>query len=469
MSAKFPSGFRPTLTLHRGAAPFISLYPSTLRLIRAKLSMYVLRRRSTHLRDVCTLPTEMAASPFYLTVLLVAANFAEARTLSEEEAVRIALARNPDIIAARQRLTIAGARVGSAALLANPEVKIGSADAADDDSVDVRRHNSIGLRWSPPRLHELSLKTSIARSQESQAGDLVAVAEQKLVSEVRLFHRTLCLLTEQIRVADDGVRLREQIVRAVDEQAKAGVKTNLDRSVAELSLADARYIPARFRAQRRVEQGRLAAKLAIADPNIEPVPGGEVLSFAFPKASRESLLAKAIENRPEMHAAADRCTQTELTLKSVRQEQYPWLSSVQVTRRFTGVSTTGAWAYQAGVSLPVFYWNSRFTKAAVGEVEGCALDKDAIKASIVAEVNELLVRLEATFKELGDHRRVIDELIQRRETIAQAQLEAGQSDLVEPLLAQALRLSGEQAFLATLLEYRALEASLEQAVGDAVR
>lgn len=407
---------------------------------------------------------------FRLTALLFVASLAQARTLSEDEAIRLALARNPDIIAARQQLVVAGARVGTAALLANPELKIGSADSTDDDSVDIRRHNSVAVRWSPPRPGSLSLKTNIALSQQSQVSDMISVAEQKLASQVRLYHRTLCLLAEQIRVADDGVRIREQIVKAVDEQAKAGVKTNLDRSVAELSLADARYIPARFRAQRRVEQSLLAAKLAITDTNIEPLPGGEVLSFALPKASRETLLVKAMESRPEVRAASDRCTQAELNLKSIKQEQYPWLSSVQVTRRFTGSSLDGgAWSYQAGVSLPIFYWNSRFTKPAVEGVAECILEKEAVKASITAEVDQLLIQLEETFKLLGDHRREIDELIQRRATAAKAQLEAGQSDLVEPLLAQALRLSGEQAFLATLLEYRALEASLEQAIGDAVR
>ena len=63
----------------------------------------------------------------------------------------------------------------------------------------------------------------------------------------------------------------------------------------------------------------------------------------------------------------------------------------------------------------------------------------------------------------------MDTVTERHLAVAKVALAAGQCDLLEPMMAHARQLSARQAFLAKLLDVRALEVGLEQALGTPVQ
>jgi cobalt-zinc-cadmium efflux system outer membrane protein len=395
-----------------------------------------------------------------------------AAPLTVSGAIALALAQNPELVALRQGRVVAEAKVSAVAstVLASPEIRYSLSDVATDLNAYERNRGNVGLRWSPPRPGALRSASSLAYAKVRETSFDIAAAEQRLAAEVRVLHRTVSLLDEQVRLARDAVRVRERIVAAVSEQVTAGVKNQLDRASAELALAEARALPERLQIERRVEAVKLAHKLGMdAASPLEIASEGDPFGFATPAYDRHKLLARALENRGELGAADARCAAANLTLASERRERYPWISYVQLNRRFEHGDDPASWGFQIGVDLPVFRWKASASQAAAAELEACRLRRQAVRAAIVAEVDEVLARLQAVSAELAGSLATLAGASSGQVEAARVQLAAGQSDLVEPLLAEVKHLSLRQDFIGRLMEFRALEVGLDQAVGDAVR
>lgn len=389
-------------------------------------------------------------------------------SLSADEAVRLALARNPELIALRKDRTVAEAYGAESKLLPSPEVRFAVSDLSPGLESFNQGKNNVGLRWSPPGVGELGLKSERARLKVREVSGGIAVAEQKLAAEVRLLHGTICLMGEQIRVAEENVRVRERILETVDQQVRAGLKNSLDRSMAELSVADAQSAAERYRADLRVEVTRLSAKLDLQVEAASVRGDRAVLEFVPAVIHREKLLASALEHRMELDASDARCSQSELAVRRAGRERYPWFSYVQVNRRFGRVEDPGTWGFQLGFEVPVFRWGKAGTQVASAELERCRAQRQAVKAGIVAEIDELLARLDAAGSGVRKQREALTALAEST-GVARVSLAAGQSDNLEVLLTEARRLGGMEMYVAKLMEYRALEAGLGQALGQAVR
>jgi len=390
-----------------------------------------------------------------------------ASPLTEQEAVRLALARNLSLQAARQGHTAALSKAAAAALRPGPQLRFGISDVDTDSGWSFRRENNVALRYSPPRPGELALKRAEAETEAREVAAAVATSEQTLAAEVRLVHRTILLLNEQISIAEESVRVREQILRAVEAQVEAGLKSALDRSAAELSLAEARTVPDQYRVERRIQMRRLEAKLGISESGTLELRGeGSPLDPGQPPLERTALLQAAFTRRPELDANQARCERAEIGLRAARRERYPWFSHVQVSRRFK-VGDPSTWGFQVAIDLPVFTWWGLTTRPGNAELEQCRLQRQAAKVSIAAEVDEILLRMEAARNELAYYHEKMQALARRGVEEANAATDAGESDLVEPLLAEVRQLSARQAYCNRLIELRGLEIGLEQAIGQA--
>jgi outer membrane protein TolC len=382
----------------------------------------------------------------------------------------MALAASPELVAMREGGAGVPARVSRMSLLANPELRVvGASSLADELDPDDRRRINVGLRWTPPRIGELSDRTAMARAKAEEARDNLRAAENRIAAEVRLLHRTIRLIDEQIRIAEENVRLHEQIVSTVAAQVAAGLKTALDASRADLELAEIRSAATRRRAERELQMVRLTRMmgLPVSEPPLLEYEG-DALAFRPPPANRVKLLEEALENRGELASAAARSRHAEAALAGVRRERYPWISYVQLTRQTTKVNLPGRWVFQVGVDLPVFRLRSTEQAAARAELRQAQLQGQAVRADIVGEVDEVLLRLQALARELTVHADEHERLAGRHAEIADAQLTSGASDRVEALTAGVRRLGARQTYVAKLMEYRALEIGLEQALGRAV-
>lgn len=390
-----------------------------------------------------------------------------ARPLTEQDAITMALAANPDLQVLRAGRLVAEAARIQARALANPGIKFGATDFAAELNDPESKRNNVALTWSPPRIGQIALKTAMAQAGIDEAAADIAAAENRLAAEVRLLHRTICLLDEQLRVAEAIAATRQRIVHDVRLQVEAGVKSVLDRSAAEMALAEASPLVAQYRSERQLHALRLQQKIGMPMSQTLHVKA-EDDPFLLPRPAfhRETLLAEATAQRAELAAQNARCRGAALAITEARLEAYPWISNFQIIRRTRRVDSPGTWGFQVNVEVPVFsWWRNQPTAVPRAERNRCQLQMQALKARIAAEVEELLARVHTAAGELAAYQETIVLLSQRQIETARAELAAGQADRVEPLLAEIKLLTARQGYLAKLLEYRVLEAGLRQATG----
>ncbi|MBL8209857.1 MAG: TolC family protein [Bryobacterales bacterium] len=392
---------------------------------------------------------------------------AQTAALSEQDAVTLALAANPDLQVLRAGKVVAEAARLQARALANPGIKFGATDFATELNDPERKRNNVALTWAPPRIGQIALKTAMAQAGIDEAAADIHAAENRLAAEIRLLHRTLCLLDEQLQVGEAIAATRTRILHDVRLQVEAGVKSVLDRSAAEMALAEARQLVTQYRAERQLHALRLQQKTGM--PLTQSlVVKSEADPFTLPQPAfhRDTLVAEATAQRAELTAQNARCRGAALAITEARREAYPWISNFQIIRRTRRVDSPGTWGFQVNVEIPVFsWWRNQPAAVPRAELNRCQLQTEALKARITAEVDELLARVNTAAGELAGYQQSIVQLSHHQIETAKAELTAGQADRVEPLLAEIRLLTVRQVYLAKLLEYRVLEAGIQQATG----
>lgn len=390
-----------------------------------------------------------------------------ARALSIAEAVRLALRQNPELEALRKGRAAAEGAVIEARAFADPELRTGRLNL-DDDGIRVRNYN-LALRWSPPRWGERGERTRQARSRVEEIDAEIAAAEQRLAAEVRLLFTEIVFLDEQIREAEASIELRRRMVSLLEAQVEAGAKALLDRTLAELALADARSLPSSLRLQRRLRLARLNDKLGVP-PGHELALEADVRLLEFEPRPLEAngLLSQALAARSEVAAAAARCEQARSALDLQRRQRYPWFSFLQLNREFGFQNAAEVWGFRFGIDLPVFRWRSGMLARPVADLERCQLELEAARRRVALELNEVLAGLREHGAGLELYLRETQPAANRLVEQAREAVAAGGAEELEHLSAEARRLQHRQAFLSKLLEYRRLEIELDLALGRAI-
>lgn len=401
------------------------------------------------------------------TRLSQAAPLDPGRGLSVAEAVRLALRQNPELAALRLGRAAAEGAVAEARALADPELRSGRLDWADD-GIGARNYN-LALRWTPPRWGERGERTRQARSRVEEIDAELAAAEQRLAAEVRSLFTEIVFLDEQIREADAAVAVRGRMVSLLEAQVEAGAKALLDRTLGELALADARALPASLRLERRLRLARLNDKLGLP-PGREPALQAErgLLEFEPRALEADGLIRRALAARSELAAAAARCEQARSALDLRRRQRYPWFSFLQLSREFDFRNGNEFWGFRFGLDLPVFKWRSGTLRRPEADLERCQLELEAARRRVALEVEERLAGLRARGAELELYLRELEPAARRVVEVASQAVAAGQADELEKLSAEARRIQHRQAYLGKLLDYRRMEIELELALGEAI-
>lgn len=386
--------------------------------------------------------------------------------LTEDRAVALAIEQDLRLTALRHEIRAAELAPKGVGLLASPQIRIGVRDIAPDLNDPGFTRTNAGLAWTPPKIGTFSHAARVAETRARETSAQWAARKARTEAETRVLYRTAVLLDEQRQLAARAIELRERVLAAVSQQVAAGLKTRLDRDAAELALAEARVQAEQVRSERLTHLVRLGNRTGLAPASIAIAPSEAALLFRAPAFDREELRRQALTARPELRGADARCRLLELSLAESRRDLYPWFSSVQLFRRTTQLSGAQDWGYQVSADVPVFRWKENSMPAARQQLEACRASRRAAEAEITAEVDELVARLASVSSEIEQHRRTMIDLGSKQVESARSMLASRETDLVEPLLAE-LRLTGlRQSYVSRLMEFRALEAGLGQALGN---
>ncbi len=273
-----------------------------------------------------------------LGLLLVGAQAraqAPAEPLPLEEAVRLALARNPEVLRSAEQLEELKGKIGEVRAQAFPEVTIqgfglrlrdpsilnsASFDRVPQEFRDAlvpRAANlfDIGLSVRQPIYTAGKVRNAIRLAEEGLREKEAALeAARRLVTfkVVQAFH-DLLLAEESVAVVRDTYEQRRRHLELARSRHALGVATEIDVLRSEVNLANLE--PERIRADNRVRLAQAAINnLIVVDIDHPTRAAGRLEYRPWPAPALTQLQAGAVEARPEIAVARKQVDETRLLL-----------------------------------------------------------------------------------------------------------------------------------------------------------
>ncbi len=277
-----------------------------------------------------------------------------ADTLRLADAVRLALAANPMLRAARFSAAAAAARVGPAGALPDPQLQFGLMNrmaSAFGSTMDPMTMNQVQLMQMLPWPGKLGNLRAAARHTAAAAGATADEQGRMLAAEVRTAYTDLAYADRALAVMRRTLGLLRDFREVSATMYAVGTGIQQDVLRAQVEVARMTEEIARMEQDRIAAAARLNALLGRdATGAIGPLELPDPQAADLPPA--DTLIAWALDARPALRAAAERVAAADATLRAARRELLP---DVQL-----GVAYQARPAFpdmlslMVGVNVPVF-------------------------------------------------------------------------------------------------------------------
>jgi len=413
--------------------------------------------------------------------------------VSLEQAVALALERNPDLRAAAERIAIADAHVEEATAVLYPQIgarlSYGRTDhpaqafgmlAAQrrlSPTIDLNNPGTTG-NWRSEIVATLSLFRGFQDTNRVEAAkkavEIAALersslrnAMAKAVTETYFVHLAA---TQRVEVADASVKAVESELLEARKRFDAGALVRSDVLSLEVRLASAR--DDRVRAKNGVELARTGLRVLLG---LEPGESIELRTDFPPEdaslpRNREDALARAATSRPELQAAARLIA---LRQNELSAEQGAWFPSVDAFASYgldapdlVPSSKQDNWSVGLSVDLPLF--NGFRTRARVNSaerrIEEARAMESQVRLAVEQEVRTSILRREEALERVS----VLEKSVSAAEEalrLVREQYQAGTATLTRFLDAEAALTDARSRLIAGRTDVRRSEAELRKAIG----
>jgi cobalt-zinc-cadmium efflux system outer membrane protein len=301
-------------------------------------------------------------------------------------AVSLALERSPSLEAMTARVGQAAARSRQAGLRPNPELRLEVEDFAGSGAYTGtdEAQATVGIG----QILELGGKRR-ARLDAAEAAESVVSIDQRrarrdlIAATSRAFYDVLRAQSERT-LADETVRIDEQIVSVVAGRVRAGSSSRVELTKAEVALTGARM--ARSQSERSLlsARRRLAATWGDADARFErAVTSAESVA---PPPTLAGLLAR-IEKTLELERSAAELRRREASVAVEERRRIPDVEVGLGYRRLAGPDDD-AMVADLRVPLPIFDRNQGGLLEAKQRVASAEAERRALVGALVASLRE---------------------------------------------------------------------------------
>ncbi len=415
-----------------------------------------------------------------LCVLSATAAAAQDRPHTVDELVRIALERNRELLAARERVAEAQGLLRRAGVRPNPTLEVdygagGPLGSPGTDELFLRYAQPIELGGKRGKRQAIGQSGVAAAEAEFAARTRQLVFEVKMrAAEVRAAHAKRAALAEVVTAGREALRLTRA---RVEEGDAAALEAQL--LAVEVARVDAQHATYRGRATAALADlrrlvGLDSAELPSAGPNPE-LPPQE--SLALP-----DLTARALKIRSDLGAARAVERQSAAELELARAEGVPDLTASatytqdsDTTDGLFAVTSSGQPApivdndkrISVGVSIPLF-WRGRNrgnTDAAMARATSARLQREYLESAVPRDVEAAYARWTAAQDTVSVFRQGIVGQADQNLVVMREAYTLGQLRLLDVLNEQRRLIETRLAHIDAETELAQAAADLERAVG----
>ncbi|MEN8150528.1 MAG: TolC family protein [Planctomycetota bacterium] len=300
------------------------------------------------------------------------------------DALAAALLGSPRLAAASWEVRAAEARALKASLYPNPELEFevenfgGSGELEGFDAAEM----TLSISQAIPLAGRIAHRTSVAEAEGRLSGwDYESARLDVLTETARAFVAVLAA-QEQVRLAEDAVKLGEEADRVTGEKVAAGKASPLESREAQVALSLERVRLARVRRTAETARRSLAATWGEPIPEFTSVLGD---LRRIPPVPPAAALLSLLDENPDLARWDDAVLLSRSRLESERASAWPDLT---LTGGVKEIRELDAHAFLLGFSvpLPLFDRNQSGVDAAAATTRRVEAEHRAARVRIEAEL-----------------------------------------------------------------------------------
>ena len=383
--------------------------------------------------------------------------------LTRPEAVSEALARNPQIAAARAQVDEARAGIAVATAFPDPAFSWDYEQQSSLTNFRSAQSRDIGATFTVPFPDKFRLNKRVSESALRAAELSWTQLRQQIASQTATAFDALLVARAQLDNDREAEAISRDVLEKTQARFDAGTVARLDVLQAKVAYAQARN---QSIADERARMTALASlNRLLARPSGAPTEPAGSLAVPPAPAGVADLVRLAAENRPEI---ASIVAQREGSRFSARLAREFWLPDLSLTlfRNYT-VGAPDSYSTVGSIAVPLFFWQHRKGEVAAADARQVELaaDETATRAQVELDVRAAWAAADTARRQAIWIR---DELLpQARDAydVASQSYALGGSSAVDLINARAALLAATTQLTQALGAANDAEAQLELAVG----
>jgi outer membrane protein TolC len=376
-----------------------------------------------------------------------------------------ALARHPEIQAAREHLRAAKERPAQAGALDDPEAKIELWNTPENLDVTRTSNTIFGLSQRFPFPGKRGLKKQLALKDADIAEAQVREKELEIVAQAKGAYYELFLAYKAIEIHHRQIELLKEFFQIANARFRAGKGVQVDVIKASVELSKLQNELPVLEQQRDSAQ----AKLNLVMNRSPEVPLGIPVepTARLDKPAFLELREIAVKNRPQLKALTTDAARNETAIALAQKQYYPDFNVM--ASRFQNFGQRDGFGGMVVMSLPFSFWTKPKYDAGVREakanLEAAKAAYQALQNQVGFEVKDLLIKLEAAEKQTVLYRTTI--IPQAQQTLDSARLnyQTGKVEFLTLLDAERSLKDFQLEFYRALTAFALRVAELERAIG----
>jgi cobalt-zinc-cadmium efflux system outer membrane protein len=387
--------------------------------------------------------------------------------LTLEDAERVALSQNPEIVVAARRLALAEAHVPAAGALADPVAMYRGWSVPLSQPWNFNQaQNMFSIGQDLPGRGKRTLRTSIAQSDVDVAEAQLADIRLQVQVRVRKAFDDLLLTDEELKIHSQHEALARQAIEAARIKYAVGKVSQQDILKAQIALTALAEHMIRFDRDAGIARAKLNTLMGRSADAPLNVSGEFALPAALPDP--QALDALALKSRPDLlaaQAAADRSHKEQSLANKAYSPDFSVAAGYMLMP--PGSSFRNNYMIEGTMTLP--WLNHRKNDADIAEAKARATEQDAelaeLRVEAFGQIQEALAEAQAA---QGFARLYQDQLRPQAKATLQSSVvayENDKTDFLDLLDSQMAVIDIDLAWVQAVEDFNSRLADLELATG----
>lgn len=382
--------------------------------------------------------------------------------------IQDALARNPEVVAARQQWEASSQRIAQARSLDDPTLSVQWWNFPETFNLGQSGNTIIGLSQKFPFPGKLALKEEVATRSADITEQAVWAKERDLIARVKRAYYDLFLAHKTIQIHHEQIDLLQQLLDSATAKFRTGKGSQVDVLKAQVELSRIYQQLPVLQQRHDTAQGRINTLLS-RDPGFPLGPPTEPREDRFDE-DLDELYEIAVNGRPELKAAGLAIHRNEQSHKLAQRQYYPDFNVA--FQRFQNYRANDGFGAVFAMNIPFAFWTKAKYDAAVQEtaaaVAAAQADRHALEDLTRFQLRDLLAQVQASWEVAMLYRTTV--LPQADESVrsARAGYRTGRSSFLDLIEADRALREFQLAYWHSLVERESRLAELEQVIGRAL-